>query len=286
MVSALSRANLIAIWARGLVGTPARLVVSEQNTLSEWAGQNRFHLAKRVTPLLARLSYRWATRVGAVSRGVADDLVDVCRIPGENIEVIYNPAATPAVLDKARQPLEHPWFAPDQPPVLVAAGRLSPEKDYENLLHAVALVRKKKAVRLIILGEGDERASLQELVHGLDLQDDVLLPGFAENPYQYISRAAVFVLSSRFEGLPTVLIEALCCGVPIVATDCPSGPREILDGGRYGLLVPVGESDQLAEAIERTLLGQGPTPQEVSWQAYTVDRIVNHYLSLLFDAPN
>lgn len=280
MVSALSRANIVAALARTFTHHPQRLVINEQNTLSKWA-KGSTHWRRRITPLIARLCYYRADAIVAVSQGVADDLVQVCKIPARLVEVIYNPGATREVLRQAQLPLNHPWFAPDQPPVLVSAGRLTYQKDFGNLLQAVAMVRAKRPVRLIILGEGSDRPMLEEQIRKLKLDGDVSLPGFVDNPYVYMARAAAFVLSSRFEGLPTVLVEALTCGTSLIATDCPSGPREILRGGELGLLVPVGQTDALAEAVETTLDGNAPRPGKDSWRPYSVDAVVERYLSVL-----
>ena len=122
---------------------------------------------------------------------------------------------------------------------------------------------------------------LEALIKKLGLEEDVSLPGFVMNPYAYMARASLFVLSSRWEGLPTVLIEALCCGTPVVSTDCPSGPREILRGGKYGPLVPVGDANALARAIETTLDGDTPRPPSESWQPYELEIVVNQYIRLL-----
>jgi len=164
----------------------------------------------------------------------------------------------------------------------VAVGRLQMQKDYPTLLHAFAQVRKNRPVRLLILGEGKDRLALEELIKELGLEQDVSLPGFVMNPYAYMARASLFVLSSRWEGLPTVLIEALCCGTPVVSTDCPSGPREILRDGQYGQLVPVGDVDGLAQAIEAALNSKAPGPPSESWRPYDLENVVNQYISLLF----
>jgi glycosyltransferase involved in cell wall biosynthesis len=131
------------------------------------------------------------------------------------------------------------------------------------------------------LGEGKERPLLEELIKKLGLEHDVSLPGFVMNPYAYMARASLFVLSSRWEGLPTVLIEALCCGTPVVSTDCPSGPREILKDGQYGQLVPVGDVDELARAIAAALNDRAPSPPSESWQPYDLENVVNQYIDLL-----
>jgi len=273
-------ANVIALWARRLVGASTRVVVCEQNTLSSDA-QQASDWRLRLTPRLNRRFYPWADGIVAVSKGVADDLAQVTSIPRERIEVIHNPVVTPELREKAQTPLEHPWFAPDEPPVLLAVGRLSPQKDFPTLIQAFARVRQARPARLLILGEGKERPALEALVRQLGLEEDVSLPGFVENPYPYMVEAALFVLSSRFEGLPTVLIEALYCGAPLIATDCPSGPREILADGQYGQLVPVGDTIALARAIGTTLAGKMPHPPRESWRPFELEVVVSQYINTL-----
>jgi glycosyltransferase involved in cell wall biosynthesis len=202
-------------------------------------------------------------------------------IPRDCITVIHNPSVVGAeVQEKGQAPLDHAWFEPGQPPVLVAVGRLENQKDYPTMLRAFAQVRRGEAVRLLILGEGRERPMLEALVEELGLGQDVSLPGFVTNPYAYLARASLFVLSSRWEGLPTVLIEALCCGTPVVSMDCPSGPREILTDGLYGALVPVGDVGALARAIRTALNGDRASPPPESWQPYDRDKIVRQYITL------
>jgi glycosyltransferase involved in cell wall biosynthesis len=226
--------------------------------------------------------YPWTNGVVVVSQGVRDDMVQVTGVPRRHITVIYNPSVVGAeIQEKANEPLDHPWFEPGQPPVLVAVGRLQQQKDYPMLLQAFAQVRRSQPARLLILGEGRERPMLEALIKELNLEDDVGLPGFVMNPYAYIARASLFVLSSRWEGLPTVLIEALCCGTPAVSTDCPSGPREILRKGKYGTLTPVGDAAAFAQAIAAALEKPLATPPPESWQPYDLGVIVHHYLDLL-----
>lgn len=271
--------NFVALWARHLAGIPLRLVISEHNTFSiRTRTLSRFH--RWLTPQLVKRFYPWADGIVAVSKGVADDLTQVVDLPMGRIRIVYNPVITPELRTKAQMPLEHPWYQSGEPPVVVAVGRLTEQKDFSSLLKAFAQVRRARPVRLIILGEGEERRALEMLVRQLGLSEDVSLPGFVANPYPYLVHASLFVLSSRWEGLPTVLVEALYCGVPVVATDCPSGPREILADGKYGLLVPVGDVGALAQAIEEGLAGREPPPAE-SWQPYELDNVVNHYIDVL-----
>jgi len=281
MLSVFGYLNIIALWAWRLSGVKTRLFVNEQNTVSLEAG-NASSWSSRLTPPLIKRFYPWANGIVVVSQGVRDDLAQLTKIPRQRITVIYNPSVVGAeVQGKAKEPVDHPWFKPEQPPVLLAVGRLQPQKDYPMLLQAFAQVRQTQPARLVILGEGKERPMLEAMIKELNLEDDVSLPGFVMNPYAYMARASLFVLSSQWEGLPTVLIEALCCGAPVVSTDCPSGPREILRNGKYGQLVPVGDSMAFAEATKAVLNGSGSKPPPESWQPYELNTIVNHYLNLL-----
>ncbi len=281
MLSALNHANIVAIWAKLLARVQTRLVVAEHNTLSR-STQNASSVRVKLLPFLIKTFYPYADAVVAVSRGVAEDLVTTTKLPMEKIKVIYNPVITPELFAKAEEPLDHPWFRPGEPPVVLGVGRLTQQKDFPTLIRAFALVRKERPARLMILGEGEERPKLEALVRELRLEEDVALPGFVDNPYKYMKRAAVFVLSSLWEGLPTVLIEAMALGTPVVATDCPSGPAEILENGKWGHLVPVGEPLHLARAILKILQDDVYiSPPKVAWKRFSKDNAVIAYLQVL-----
>jgi glycosyltransferase involved in cell wall biosynthesis len=279
LVSFLTHANVAAVAARALARGDTRLALVEQNTLSAVRSRLR---RDAWLPALARLAYPRADAVIAVSEGVARDLVSRLDVPSDRVSVIPNPVVDAALLEAAAAPVNHPWFAAEEARVFLAAGRLTPQKDYPTLLRAFRMLRERKAARLMILGEGEERARLEALIGELGLTDDVALPGFVENPYARMSRAAAFVLSSRWEGLPTVLIEALACGCPVVATDCPSGPREILSDGRYGALVPVGDAAAMCDAMARAL-EERPRAATLREHAalYSVERAAEQYLKVL-----
>ena len=201
--------------------------------------------------------------------------------PGK-VRVVYNPVVDRELIAKAKSSLDNPWFEPGNPPVFLAVGRLTEQKDFLTLIKAFAMLRKQRLARLIILGEGECRSELEAMIKTLEISEDVCLPGFVQNPYAYMSHASAFVLSSRHEGLPTVLIEAMACGCPVVSTDCPSGPKEILESGKYGSLVAIGNSVALADAMIQTL--EVPVSRDVLVERgmyFSNERAVSEYLKLL-----
>jgi len=280
MLSAIDHANLVAILACRWARVPIRLVVSVHSTMSI-ATRHAQQPQARLIPILARWLYPQAHRVVSVSRGVAEDMVRFYKLPTEKVEVIYNPVVTPELVTQSWEPVEHPWLAAGEPPVILGVGRLTAPKDFVTLIRAFARLRQHHEARLIILGEGEDRPILEQLIGELGLQAWVALPGFVENPYAWMRRAAVFVLSSRWEGLPTVLVEAMACGTPVVSTDCPSGPREILEDGKWGKLVPVGDEAALAEAICETLRDGSPCDPTIRASDFSLDRAVESYLKAL-----
>jgi len=280
MLSALDYVNLIALWARKLAGGSTRLVVSERNTLSVSSKTSRSR-RQRALPSLSKRYYRWADSVVAVSQGVADDLTEKLGLSRDLVRVIHNPVITPELLEQANEVLDHPWFAQDEPPVVLGAGRLGPQKDFATLIRAFAAVRKVRPARLVLLGEGPDRPQLEALVRELGLQQDVQLPGFVANPYAYMRQSGVFVLASKYEGLPGVLIEALASGAQVVSTDCPSGPREILHDGTFGRLVPVGDSRAMSDAILDSLNNpRQPAPAECL-RPFLPETVIHQYLDAL-----
>lgn len=251
LISALSHANIIAILAHMLARSSAKLIVSEHVALRELQLHTQ-SIRERLLPLLIPILYRRTDHIIAVSIGVAKQLAEF-GLRSDNVAVIYNPILNDELFRAAEEDVDDSWFSPGAPPVLVAAGRLVKQKDFQTLIRAFALVRNTRVVRLLILGEGQDRLELLDLGQLLGVADDVRLPGFVNNPYKYMRRASAFVLSSLFEGFPTVLVEAMACGAPIISSDCTSGPSEILENGRWGRLVPVGDTIALAKAIQDVL---------------------------------
>jgi glycosyltransferase involved in cell wall biosynthesis len=260
LLAAKDRAGRAAVLARALSGVDTRLVVRLGTNLSTaMAERHAIERGLRYWPI--RRLYPAIDRIVAVSEGVAEDTARIARIPRARIQVIRNPVITPSLYEAAAGPCPHPWLAPGQPPVIMGAGRFQRQKDFPTLLRAFARVRAERDCRLMILGEGSGRARLEALIAELGLGADVALPGFQPQLPAYLARAALFVLSSAWEGSPNVLTEALALGVPVVATDCPSGPSEILGGGRHGPLVPVGDVAALTAAMLETLAHPHPASE-------------------------
>jgi glycosyltransferase involved in cell wall biosynthesis len=282
IIAAQQHAIVAALLARRLAGIHVRVTVVQHNTLSELCRQSRRPAVRWLLPSVARLLFRQADQVCAVSEGVARDLAAVTGIPLRDIQVVHNPAMTPEIAEQAERASGHAWLDAKERPVILGVGTLIPHKDFATLIRAFARVRRTQPARLVILGEGGERPRLERLARELEVGADVDLPGFQLNPYAFMARADVFVVSSRVEGMPVAIIEALACGCPVVSTDCPSGPAEILQNGRHGRLVPVGDEAALAEAIAATLRA-APDREHLRRRAadFSVERATDRYLQLL-----
>ena len=287
LIASMEHANIIAILAKFLARAKTKVIIRVANTLSISLQESKGY--RQPLRLYGTILFsRFADKIVAVSKGVADDFAKTVRIPRETIKVIYNPTVTKEML---RQSTKHRVQNTNktqsreqkkQTYTVLGIGRLHPQKDFGTLIRAFAKVRENRNAKLIILGEGEKRKELEELVKELDLREDIELPGFVDNPYVYMARADVFVLSSRWEGLPNTLIEAMACGTPVVSTDCPSGPAEILENGKYGKLVPVEDVDVLAKAILETL--ENPIDsQKLQERAeyFSVEKAVEKYLAIM-----
>jgi len=269
VLSTMTGTNLLTVLACKRSHSRARLVLREASSLVNAPG------------FFKRRAMRWlyprANMIVAVSKGVAEDLRGL-GIPNDQIRVIHNPVDPERLRDLAGIGPVLPGL--EGAPYVIALGRLTKAKDYLTLLRAYAASKLRHSHRLVIVGEGEERADLERLIRELGIAERVLLAGALDNPFRILAGAALLVLSSRWEGYPNVLLEALALNVPVLATDCQHGPRELLAEGRYGRLVPVGGSSALAHAMDAEL-AQPSSGFEAVLVAHHHRAIASSYLALL-----
>ncbi len=280
-ISALSHVNVAALLGRKLARHKPRLIVVEHNQMSRNIERKRgfVRMAYAAVPRV----YRLADLIGVVSEGVKEDFVRLTGLPGERIEVFYNPVVTPSLVEQSRETPTHPWFGKDQPPLILGVGRLTEQKNFPLLIRSFAELRKTRPARLMILGEGELRDDLQQLANETGYGDDITLPGFVDNPFACMSHAAAFALSSDWEGLPTVLIEAMACGASVLSTDCPSGPSEILQGGRLGPLTPPGDVAAFTASLASALDRKRPVKDLMTRaEDFSLEAAIDHYLVAAF----
>ncbi len=274
LVSALPSADAAAVCAAELTDRAVPVVVTVQNNIAadyapEWLAASR-------------TLYPLADAVVAVSRGVGESVRRSLGVDAERVHTIYNPIPADSIRRLAQAEVTHPWFADGEPPVVLSVGREARQKDHPTLVEAFALARREVDSRLVILGKlsAPYRARLKSLARSLGVEEDLGFAGFDENPYRYMRRAALLALSSRWEGLSTVILEALACGTPVVSTDAPYGPREILGG--WGDLPPVGDAPALARALAGTLRGARPTAEALRARAadFSEEKATDAYVAL------
>lgn len=276
--------NITAALAMIGLAAPPRLTLSIHSAPSRY-----LHVGPPIWRAImwgaSRLLYKRARHVVAVSEGVANDLRTLRWCDPAKIVTIYNPVIGPDTNALLLEAVDHPWIGDKTVPLIVTAGRLTAAKDYPLLLRAFAALLARRPVRLMIVGDGEVREALIRQIGALGIADQVAMVGFQKNPYPYLAAADLFVLSSAWEGFGNVLVEALAAGVPVVSTDCPHGPREILEGGRWGLLVPSGDEQELAKAMERALKLPKQQPDSAGRkrraQEFSIDAAAQRYLRLL-----
>ena len=281
MLSDKDRVNRTALFARWLsrthtplifrLGTTVSLNLASRGAFERWLQRNS----------IGKL-YRFARKVLVPSQGVREDISRYTNLAAERIQVVPSPAIADDLFNQTQPLPEHPWFQAHEIPVILGVGELGARKDFSTLLRAFALLRQERPCRLVIIGRGKLREHLLTEAASLGVEADVDLPGFVESPYPYMAHADLFAFSSRWEGLGLVLVEALALGTNVVSTDCPSGPSEILHGGRFGTLVPVGDAEAMAQALAKTL--DAPKPTDFLQQAsrpYTVSVATDAYLDAM-----
>jgi glycosyltransferase involved in cell wall biosynthesis len=279
VISFLKHANTILLLVSKIFFTDVSVIVSERNHV-QLSLQSLPRPVGWLIEKLMQLTYPWAKNIVAVSEGVAESLKVLIKSHSNRINVIYNPIVYPGLVKKKEYNTQHRWLIAKKQPVFLAAGRLTDQKDYPNLLNAFSLVVKKVACKLIILGEGELRMELEKMVTAMGLENSVDLAGLVENSYAFMHRCDVFVLSSKWEGFPNVIVEAMYCGAKIVSTDCPSGPAEILEKGKWGKLVKVGDPAELADAMLKTL-SLPKLPVEKRANFFSIKRAADKYLNLI-----
>ncbi|MEQ1846116.1 MAG: glycosyltransferase [Nitrospira sp.] len=283
LLSSLGPNNIIALWAATLARVKTRVIISQHNRVSQDSLEGRWQL--RIIPKMYQLFLWLADGIVAVSGAVADELATITGIARNRITVIHNPVITDDFEKQLNEPASHPWLRNNNAPVVLGAGRLVALKDFATLLDAFALVIRERPARLIIIGEGELRERLLEQARRLGVADKVDLPGFVLNPLPFMLGAGVFVLSSRLEGFGNVLVESLACGTPVVSTASKGGVEEILESGRFGRLVPVGDVQAMAQAISAAL-AEEPKREELQrrGRSFTVAHAAAQYEHLFYKA--
>ena len=279
LISSMKHINVLSLAVWRLSGVDTNIVVTEHNTPEElMRGSPKNRLIYRI----AAVEYPWADEIVGVSKGVVASLSDTVDVPRQQIEMIHNPVVSSSLVEQSHASPDHPWFDDDGTQVLLSVGRLTEQKNQELLLDAFADVREDENVKLVLVGQGERKTELETRAAELGVADHVEIREWVDNIYAYMGSADVFVLTSKWEGLPTVLIEALACGCPVVSTACPSGPREILDDGEYGALVETYEPSDVADAVREQL--RDPTPESTCRDRgtdFSVERCIDRYVDLL-----
>ena len=252
LISAVENANTWGVIAKKLSRTRTKIIITEH---SNWSQKllNHPSLKEKILFIIARYVYPMADRIITVSDGIRSNLLITMHLDPSKVIRIYNPSVPKNLDVQSSLPTNHPWLTHKDKPVIISVGRLVKEKDYKTLIHAFSKVNQEIASRLIILGDGPERKNLQAVIHHHGLENSIDMPGFVDNPFSWMAKSDIFVMTSLYEGLPTVLIEALACGIPAISTDCISGPSEILECGKYGDLVTIGSIVELANALINNL---------------------------------
>lgn len=281
LLSTVEITNIIAALAARLSGKPVKNIIRVSNTISMLTNDSD-HLNTYLTRYTVPFLYPMADHIVCVSEGVKKDLESLIWKETKEISVIYNPVITEELLTKKERPVDHPWFDDERTrPVILAVGRLWIQKDYPNLVKALKKLHETVEARLVILGEGPERTMLEQFIADMGLNGFVDLPGYVSNPFAYMKRADLYVLSSRWEGLPGSLIQAVACGCTAVATDCPSGPSEILSDGKYGYLAEPENSDELAECMLKGLRNKTDPPDTAWFERFEEKTAIDKYESLI-----
>lgn len=277
MLSALSHANLVAIFARKLANVPTKLAISERSALPKRPAG----VKGRAMQFLIKQFYSKADKIICVSKGIEKELRECLNAPEEKILTIHNPVDFDLIDVQRNAPVPHHWLQSKDHFVILTAGRLVKAKDFETLLKAFAMLRKNCNAKLIIMGQGPEEANLRSLASDLGVTHEVDFVGFQQNPFAWMARCNLFVLSSIREGFPNALIQAMACNARVVSTDCRTGPDEILENGKWGMLAPVGDVTVLSEVMMASLACANSPNTRARALDFKNEKIVDNYESVL-----
>jgi len=279
LFSTMEYLNVVALLSKLLSRVSTRTAIRAANVQSE---KSRSGFRNSVQYQLAKYLYPKADHFIALSKYVRNDFSEYYGINKDEISVIYNPVAIEEIQELATEMVDIP-FCDNNSDLIVNVGSLTEQKDIQTTIKAFKKITECRDAQLLILGKGEQRDGLIRLATTLGIEDSVHLPGFVDNPFAYMSEADVFVLSSRWEGFGHVIVEAMACGTPVVSTNCPGGPAEILENGKYGALVPVGDTTALANAVVQLL--ENPLEKEILLERavdFDYKRITSQYEDVIF----
>lgn len=276
VISAMAHANIASLIALQISRSRATSIVAE-HTSSAFSGAKSYMIH-----LMRKFLYKRANKIVCVSKGIQEQIAPLVGAKPEQICTIYNPLDVEYIRRRSQEPVGSELIGEQNASLIVAAGRLTKAKDYPTLLKAFAIARSRKEMRLLILGDGEERERLERMAQELGIGQDVIFAGFQENPFAWMARCDLYVMSSAWEGLPGALLEAMACGTKIISTDCRTGPNEILEGGKWGRLVPVGDAPELARAMIETLDDDTPPPDVRSRaEDFRLEKAIYKYIELI-----
>ncbi len=281
LISTIYHANMVAIISKLIARVDTKVLVRESNMHQTLKEASRNVLSYRITFFLMSFLYRLSDSVIVVSQAMQKELTSLVKGLDEKIHLIYNFVDCEEVETLSKDYVNHSWLQTKRSKVILSAGRLSNQKNWPVLLDAFSKVQKDYDIKLIILGEGPERESINNLIEDLELREFVSLPGFKKNPYSWMSKSDIFILSSDFEGFPNVLVQALACGCKVISSDCESGPREILENGKWGRLFNVGDSIDLASKLQEALSEEDILETRERAEFFSLDKCLNLYENLL-----
>lgn len=272
--------NIMTVIAKIVSRSKCKVILTE-HTVSTIDIENSKGFLAKITPKLMKTFYPMADEIVAVSQGVANNLSKLIDVPIKQINVIYNPLISKNFIADSYKEVEDEWFNNLEGKKIISVGRLSKSKDFPTLIKAFKLINEKHLANLIIIGEGEDRELLNRMIEEYGLKDKVFLPGFKDTPQKYLRKCDVFAFPSLWEGLGNVIVEAMATDLPVVCTDCPIGPREILKDGEYGKLVPIGDYVKLAEEIEKVLVSQKEVNYQEALKRFEFKTNINKYIELI-----